>query len=69
VPTYSATLNSLPTAVPGATVLQATAAMSALANLNLGVNRVLVDLRMAVAPQFYAAGNFSATVTITITNP
>lgn len=69
VPTYSATLNSLPTAAPGATVLQSTGAMSVLANSNINPNRVLVSLRMAVAPQFYAAGNFSATVTVTITNP
>ena len=69
IPAYSATLATLPTAAPGTAVLQSTAAISALPALNLNVNRVLVDLRMAIAPQFYNAGNFSATVTVTITNP
>ena len=69
VPNFSATLNSVATAAPGTTVLQSTGAISALPNLNLTVNRVLVSLRMAIAPQLYAAGSFSATVTVTITNP
>lgn len=69
VPNFSATLNSVATAAPGTTVLQNTGAISALPNLNLNVNRVLVSLRMAIAPQLYAAGSFSATVTVTITNP
>jgi hypothetical protein len=69
IPTYSATLATLPTAAPGTAVLQSTGAISFLPALNLGANRVLVDLRMAIAPQFYNAGNFSATVTVTITSP
>jgi hypothetical protein len=69
IPTYSATLGTLATAAPGTTVLSSTGALSTLPAFNINPNRVLVDLRMAIAPQFYSAGNFSATVTVTITTP
>jgi len=69
VPSFSATLASLAAAVPGTTILQSTGAISPRASLNSPSNRVLVDLRLAIAPQAFTAGSFSATITLTVTNP
>jgi len=69
VPTFSATLNSLTTVLPGTTVMQSTGPISLRGSVNSNSNKAQLDFRMAIAPQFYEAGNFSATITITITTP
>lgn len=69
IPSYSATLNSLPLVLPGTTVIQSTGPISLAGGMNSVQNRVRFDLKMAIAPQFYAAGNFSAVLTVTITSP
>lgn len=69
IPFYSATLANLATAVPGTTVIQSTGAISPRGAFTSPSNRVLVDLRLAIAPQAFTAGSFSATITLTFTNP
>jgi hypothetical protein len=69
VPSFSATLNSLGTVLPGTTVMQSTGAISLRGGLNSNSNKALFDVKMAIAPQFYEAGAFSTTLTITITSP
>ncbi len=69
IPSYSATLASLSTAQPGTTVMQSTGAISPRASFNSNSNRVLLDLKLAIAPQAFTAGPFAATLTITLTNP
>jgi len=69
VPSYSASLANLASAVPGTTLMQSTGALSPRAALSSSSNRVLLDLRLAIAPQAFTAGAFSATITLTLTNP
>ncbi len=69
IPTYTATLASVAAAAPGTTVLQSTGAISSGGSLNAGSNIVSLNLRLAIVPQAFRAGSFSATVTITLTNP
>lgn len=69
VPSFSATLNSVATTLPGTTVMQSTGPISLRGSVNSNSNKALFDLKLAIAPQFYEAGNFSATITITITSP
>ncbi len=69
IPTYSRTLNDLATAAPGTTLMNTTTAWSVRGAANAAGNRVLVDLRLAIVPQAYTAGNFSATITVTVTSP
>lgn len=69
IPSYSATLSNLATAAPGTTVLQSTGVISPRGSFASASNRVLVDLRLAIAPQAFTAGSFSTAITLTITNP
>lgn len=69
IPSYSATLASVATVIPGTTVLQSPGAISPRGGLNSVSNRVLLDLRLAIAPQAYTAGVFAATLTLALTNP
>jgi len=69
VPTFSRALGNLGTVTPGTTLLSATGAWSLRGSLNSPSNRVSVDLKLAIVPQSFTAGSFSATVTLTVTSP
>lgn len=69
VPSFSATLSSVSTVLPGTTVIQSTSAISLRGSVNSNSNKAQFNVRLAIAPQFYEAGNFSATIAITITSP
>ncbi len=69
VPTFSATLNSIATAAPGTAVISSTGAISMRGNFNSPSNEADVDLKLAIVPQAFTIGTFSATVTLTITSP
>ena len=69
VPSFSATLNAVGTSLPGTTVMQSSSAISLRGSVNSNSNKAQFDLKLAIAPQFYEAGNFSATITINITSP
>lgn len=68
-PTYSATLNSLATVTPGTTLLSTTSAWSLRGSPNAASNGARVDFKLAIVPQSFTAGTFSATVTLTVTSP
>lgn len=69
VPSFSATLASVGATLPGTAVMQSTGAISLRGSVNSNSNKAQFDIKLAIAPQFYEAGNFSATITITITSP
>ncbi len=69
VPTFSATLNSVATAAPGTAVISSTGAISMRGNFNSPSNEADIDLKLAIVPQAFNVGVFSATVTLTITSP
>ncbi len=69
IPAYTATLASLGSALPGTVILQSTGAISPRGSLNSNSNKVLLDLRLAIAPQAFTVGPFSVTITLTLTNP
>jgi hypothetical protein len=69
IPAFSATLASLATVTPGTTVMSATGAWSVRGSLNAASNRVLLDLKLAIVPQAFSTGPFSATLTLTVTSP
>lgn len=69
VPTYSAALSSLATVAPGTAVITSTGPISLRGSFNSPSNEADVDLKLAIAPQAYEAGNFSATLTLTMTTP
>lgn len=69
VPTYSAALSSLATATPGTAVITSTGPISLRGSFNSPSNEADVDLRLAMVPQSYDAGAFSATLTLTMTSP
>jgi len=69
VPTFSATLNDLATAAPGTAVIASTAAISLGGSFNSPNNEADIDLKLAIVPQAFTAGSFSATVTFTMTTP
>ncbi len=69
VPTFSRTLNDLVTAAPGTTLISAAGPWSSRGSFASPSNRVLVDLRLAIVPQAFTAGTFSATITLTMTAP
>lgn len=69
VPIYSATLAGLATSAPGTTLITSTGPISLRGSFSSPNNRALADLKLAIAPQTYAAGPFSATVTFTMTTP
>ncbi len=69
VPTFSRTLNDLATAIPGTTLMSATGPWALRGSFNSPSNRVLVSLRLAIVPQAFTAGTFSATLTLTMTAP
>lgn len=69
IPTFSATLNSLATVAPGTTLISTTSPWSLRGSQNAASNRARVDLKLAIVPQAFTVGTFSATVTLTITSP
>lgn len=69
VPTYSRSLSNLGTVTPGTTMMSATGAWSLRGSLTSPSNLVRVDLKLAIVPQSFATGSFSATVTLTVTSP
>jgi hypothetical protein len=69
IPTFSGTLASLGTVAPGTTLMSTTSAWSVRGSLTSPTNRVLADLKLAIVPQAYTNGTFSATVTLTVTAP
>ena len=69
IPTFSATLNSLATAAPGTALLSTTAPWSLRGSANAASNRARVELKLAIVPQAFTVGSFSATVTLTVTSP
>lgn len=69
IPTFSRTLANLGTVTPGTTLLSATGAWSLRGSLSSTSNRVQVNLKLAIVPQAFTAGTFSATVTMTVTSP
>lgn len=69
IPTFSATLNSLGAVTPGTTLLSSTSAWSVRGSLTSPSNQVLANLKLAIVPQAFTTGAFSATVTVTVTTP
>jgi hypothetical protein len=69
IPTYSAALSSLSTSTPGTAVISSTGPISLRGNFNSPSNEADVDLLLAMVPQSYDAGAFSATLTLTMTTP
>jgi len=69
IPTYSAALSSLATTTPGTAVITSTGPISLRGNFSSPSNEADVDLQLAMVPQSYAAGSFSATLTLTMTTP
>ena len=69
VPSYSASLASVGTAAPGTAVIVSTGPISLRGNFNSQSNEADVDLKLAIAPQNYTVGAFSATLTMTLTSP
>jgi len=69
VPTFSATLNDLATAAPGTAVIGSTAAISLGGSFTSPNNEADIDLLLAIVPQAFTAGSFSATITFTMTTP
>ncbi len=69
VPTFSTTLSDLGVGAPGTTVIQSAGPISPRGGRNSQRNRVELTLRLAIAPQAFTAGNFSATLTLTLTSP
>lgn len=69
IPTFSATLNSLATVAPGTTLISTTSPWSLRGSQNAASNRARVDLKLAIVPQAFTVGTFSATITLTITSP
>jgi len=66
---FTRTLNNLATAVPGTAILSSTGPVSLLGNFASTQNRIGLDMKLAIAPQAYSVGAFSATVTFTMTTP
>lgn len=69
VPTFSQTLNSLATAAPGTAVLTSTGPISVRGNFASNSNAADLDLKLAIVPQAFTVGTFSATITLTMTTP
>lgn len=69
VPTFSATLSDLAAGAPGTIVIQSTGPISLRGGRRSQQNRVELNLRLAIAPQAFTAGNFSAILTLTLTSP
>lgn len=69
VPTFAATLNSLATATPGTAVVTSTGPISLAGSFNSPSNEADLDLKLAIAPQAFTTGVFSATITLTMTTP
>lgn len=69
IPTYSADLTDLATTTPGTAVIQSTGPISLRGSFNSPSNTGNVDLLLAMVPQSYEAGIFSATLTLTMTTP
>jgi len=69
IPAYSADLDSLATSTPGTAVITSTGPISLRGNFNSASNEADVDLHLAMVPQSYEAGVFSATLTLTMTTP
>lgn len=69
VPTYSRNLSNLATATPGTAIVTSTGSISLRGGFNSPNNRAILDMRMAIAPQAFTSGAFSATITLTLTSP
>ena len=69
IPLFSAALNDLAAGAPGTTVIQSAGPISLVGGPNSQNNRAELNLRLAIAPQTFTAGNFSATLTLTLTSP
>ncbi len=66
---FTRTLNNLATAAPGTAILSSAGPVSLRGNFNSASNRIGLDMKMAIAPQAFSVGAFSATVTFTLTSP
>jgi hypothetical protein len=69
IPSFTGTLADLATAAPGTDVITSTGAISRRGSFNSPNNAANLDLKLAVAPQAFTAGTFSATVTFTLGTP
>lgn len=69
VPMFSASLGGLATSTPGTMLIRSTGPISLRGNFNSANNEADVDVRLAVAPQAFRVGAFSATLRLTMTTP
>lgn len=69
VPQFTGTLADVATTAPGAAAIVGAGPISLRGSLNSQSNAAAVDLKLAIAPQAFRAGNFSLTLTLTLTGP
>jgi len=69
VPQFAGTLAGVGTTAPGTAAIVSTGPISLRGSFNSESNAALVDLRLAIAPQAFRAGDFSLTLTLSLTSP
>ncbi len=69
IPQFAGTLASVATALPGTEAIVSTGPISLRGSLNSQSNAADIDLKLAIAPQAFRAGEFSLTLTLTVTSP
>lgn len=69
VPSFAGTLGAVATTTPGTTVMVSTGPISVRGSFKSNSNEADLDLKLAVAPQTFRAGDFSITLTLTVTSP
>ncbi len=69
IPAFAGTLAAVGVAAPGAPVMISTGPISLRGSFRSNSNEADLDVKLAIAPQAFRAGNFSLTLTLTMTQP